>query len=184
MDCGSGTHRSGAPRLCRPHRRDAVFVDLDDVAAGVFPAREPFEPLRSPEDDRVGVGAGLDLVALVDLPVEERIEPVPGDSRVDRSLPRVSVSQASAVDRRYRAAEATVELYARQDVTRSGDRLPARQLEITPPSMAAPVADRRSKHEQADRAVAPTRRRRTLHRSTDALRWPRDMNSETGRATT
>lgn len=29
-----------------------VFVDLDDVAAGVYGARPPFEAFRSSEDDR------------------------------------------------------------------------------------------------------------------------------------
>jgi hypothetical protein len=74
---GGSRIASGASRLCRPHCGDPVFVDLDDVAAGVCAAREPFEAFRSPEDDRVGVGAGLDLVPLFELPVEERVQPVP-----------------------------------------------------------------------------------------------------------
>jgi hypothetical protein len=74
---GGSRIASGASRLCRPHCGDPVFVDLDDVAAGVCAAREPFEAFRSPEDDRVGVGAGLDLVPLFELPVEERVQPFP-----------------------------------------------------------------------------------------------------------
>jgi len=74
---GGSRIASGASRLCRPHCGDPVFVHLDDVAAGVCAARKPFEAFRSPEDDRVGVGAGLDLVPLFELPVEERVQPVP-----------------------------------------------------------------------------------------------------------
>jgi hypothetical protein len=67
---------SGPSRLCRSHRGDSVFVDLDHVASRVCSAREPFEPFRSPRDDRVGVGAGLDRVALFNLLVEEDVEAI------------------------------------------------------------------------------------------------------------
>src|SRR5262245_61257410 len=58
---------SCASRLRRTHHGDSIFVDLDDVASGVCAAREAFEAFRSPENDRVGIGAGLDRVPLVDL---------------------------------------------------------------------------------------------------------------------
>lgn len=74
---GNSRIASGASRLCRPHCGDPVFVDLDDVAAGVRAARKSLEALRSPEDDRVGVGAGLNRVPLFELSVEERVQPAP-----------------------------------------------------------------------------------------------------------
>ena len=71
-------------RLRRTHRRDSIFVDLDDVASRVWAAREALEAFRSPENDRVGVAAGLDHVALFNLLVEERVEAVPASAeRID-----------------------------------------------------------------------------------------------------
>ena len=67
--------RFTAPRLRRPQLRDSVFVDLDHEAFRVA-AREAFEAFRFPRDDRVGVGADLDRVTLLDLLVEERVEAV------------------------------------------------------------------------------------------------------------
>src|SRR5436190_14988343 len=72
---GSGV-ASGPSRLCRTHRRASTFVDFNHVASGVCAAREAFETPRASRDDRVGVGAGLDHVTLVDLLVEERVESV------------------------------------------------------------------------------------------------------------
>src|SRR6266480_1797367 len=72
---GSGV-ASGPARLCRTHRRASTFVDFNHVASGVCAAREAFETPRASRDDRVGVGAGLDHVTLVDLLVEERVESV------------------------------------------------------------------------------------------------------------
>src|SRR5881394_2084786 len=72
---GSGV-ASGPSRLCRAHRRASTFVDFDHIASGVCAAREAFETPRASRDDRVGVGAGLDHVTLVDLLVEERVEGV------------------------------------------------------------------------------------------------------------
>ena len=66
-----------ASRLRGTHRCDSIFVDLNDVASRVWTAREALAAFRSPENDRVGVAAGLDLVALFDLLVEERVEAVP-----------------------------------------------------------------------------------------------------------
>jgi hypothetical protein len=66
-----------ASRLGGTHRGDSIFVDLNYVASRVWAAREALEAFRSPEDNRVGVAAGLDYVALVDLLVEERVEAVP-----------------------------------------------------------------------------------------------------------
>jgi hypothetical protein len=43
-----------------------VFVDLNHVPSWVSAAREALEAFRLPEDDRVGLGAGLDRVALFD----------------------------------------------------------------------------------------------------------------------
>src|SRR5581483_4784947 len=40
------------------------------------PAREAFEPSRSPRNDRVRVSAGLDRVALFELLVEDRVEAI------------------------------------------------------------------------------------------------------------
>jgi hypothetical protein len=70
------TGRSCASRLGRPHLGDSIFVDLDHVASGVYSARKAFEPFRSPRNDRVGVGAGLDRVTLFDLLLEERVETI------------------------------------------------------------------------------------------------------------
>jgi hypothetical protein len=66
-----------ASRLRGAHRRNSILVDLNDVASRVWAAREALETFRSPENDRVGVAAGLDHVALFDLLVEERVEAVP-----------------------------------------------------------------------------------------------------------
>jgi hypothetical protein len=75
-----------ASRLRGTHRRDSIFVDLNDVASRVWAPREALETSRSPENDRVGVAAGLDDVALFDLLVEERVEAVPtSPERVDLS---------------------------------------------------------------------------------------------------
>lgn len=67
---------SRASRLGWPHLGDSIFVDLDRVASGVCAARKAFEPFRSPRNDRVGVGAGLDRVTLFDLLLEERVEAI------------------------------------------------------------------------------------------------------------
>jgi hypothetical protein len=64
-------------RLRRTHRCDSIFVDLNDVASRVRAAREALEAFRSPENDRVGVAARLDHVALLDLLVEEHVEAFP-----------------------------------------------------------------------------------------------------------
>ena len=75
-----------ASRLRGAHARDAVFVDLNDVASRVWAGPEALEAFRSPENDRVGVAAGLDQVALLELLVEEHVEAVPASpSRVDLS---------------------------------------------------------------------------------------------------
>ena len=75
---------SCASRFRRTHRRDSIFVDLNDVASRVLAAREALEASRSPENDRVSVAAGLDHVALFDLLVEERVEAVPArPERID-----------------------------------------------------------------------------------------------------
>ena len=80
---GSGI-ASCASRLCRAHRRDSIFVDFDHVASRVCAAREASESLRASRDDRVGIGASLDHVALFDLLVEERVEAVPARAqRID-----------------------------------------------------------------------------------------------------
>src|SRR3954453_19163656 len=76
---GGSRIASRASRLRGPHRGSSVFVDLDHVASGVRSTREPFEAFRAPEDDRVGVCAGLDCAALLDLLVEERVEAVPAN---------------------------------------------------------------------------------------------------------
>jgi hypothetical protein len=68
---------SSAPRLCRTHCRGSIFVDFDYVASRVCAGREASEPFRASEDDRMGLGAGLDHVALFDLLVEERVEADP-----------------------------------------------------------------------------------------------------------
>jgi hypothetical protein len=65
---------SSAARLGRAHGHGSTFVDLDNVTSGVCAAREASEPSRATGDDRVGVGAGLDHVALAGLLVEERVE--------------------------------------------------------------------------------------------------------------
>jgi hypothetical protein len=65
-----------ASGLSGTHRGDSVFVDLNHVASGVWAAREALEAFRPAENDRVGVAAGLDRVALCDLLVEERVEAV------------------------------------------------------------------------------------------------------------
>ena len=69
--CGSRI-ASCATWLRRTHRGDSILVDLDYVASGVCSAREAFEACRSPRNDRMGVGAGLDHVTLFNLLVEER----------------------------------------------------------------------------------------------------------------
>src|SRR5215216_310728 len=74
---GGSHHDSCASRLRGTHRDDSIFADLDHVASGVCAAREAFAAFRSPENDRVGVGAGLDRVTLFDLMVEERVEAIP-----------------------------------------------------------------------------------------------------------
>ena len=75
---------SGASRLCRAHRHGSIFVDFDHIAPRVCTARETSETFRSAGDDRVGVGAGLDHVTLLDLPVEERVEAdLPRAFRID-----------------------------------------------------------------------------------------------------
>jgi hypothetical protein len=66
-----------ASRLRGTHRRDSIFVDLNDVASRVWAAREALEAFRSPENDRVRVAAGLDCIALFDLLVEEGLEAIP-----------------------------------------------------------------------------------------------------------
>ncbi len=68
---------SCATWLRRPHRGDSILVDLDHVAPGVCSTREASEACRSPRDDRMGVGAGLDHVTLFDLLVEEGGEAIP-----------------------------------------------------------------------------------------------------------
>jgi hypothetical protein len=65
---------SCASWLCRTHRRAPIFVDFNHVASGVCAAREAFKTFRAARDDRVGVGAGLDHVPLVDLLVKEVVE--------------------------------------------------------------------------------------------------------------
>jgi hypothetical protein len=71
-------------RLCRTHRRGSIFVDFDHVPSRVCAAREASETFRASEDDRMGVGAGLDHVTLVDLLVEERVEADPSHAlRID-----------------------------------------------------------------------------------------------------
>jgi hypothetical protein len=68
---------SGASRLCRTHRGDPVLVDLNHVPSRVSPMHEASEAFRSPDDDRMGPGAGLDRVALFDLLVKKHVEGVP-----------------------------------------------------------------------------------------------------------
>jgi hypothetical protein len=68
---------SGASRLRGTHRRGSVFVDLNHVPSRVSAAREALEAFWLPEDDRMGLGAGLDRPTLFDLLVEKRIEAVP-----------------------------------------------------------------------------------------------------------
>jgi hypothetical protein len=69
-----GSFSLGASRLGGSHLGDSMFVDLDDVPSWVCATREALEPFRSPRDDRVGVGTGLDRIALFDLPVEKDVE--------------------------------------------------------------------------------------------------------------
>src|SRR2546423_1780008 len=64
-------------RLCRTHRRDPIFVNLNYEASRVCAAREAPKALWTSRDDRVGVGAGLDHVTLFDLLIEEGVEAVP-----------------------------------------------------------------------------------------------------------
>ena len=68
---------SCASRLCRTHRRASIFVDFNHIASGVSAAREAFETFWALRDDRVGIGARLDHVALFDLLVKERVETIP-----------------------------------------------------------------------------------------------------------
>src|SRR5436190_7495467 len=73
-------------RLRGTHRCDSIFVDLNDVASRISAAHEALEAFRSLENDRVGVAAGLDHVALLDLLVEKHVEAVPASpERVDLS---------------------------------------------------------------------------------------------------
>src|SRR4051794_26329871 len=89
--CSSCTHllvgasrASAASGLCRTHRRTSILVDLDHVAAGICAAGEAFQTSRTLRDDRVGVGTGLDHVALGDLLLEERVEALPAHAqRID-----------------------------------------------------------------------------------------------------
>src|SRR4051794_18109581 len=75
---------SAASGLCRTHRRTSILVDLDHVAAGICAAGEAFQTSRTLRDDRVGVGTGLDHVALGDLLLEERVEALPAHAqRID-----------------------------------------------------------------------------------------------------
>src|SRR4051812_26783992 len=71
------TDRLCASRLRGTHCCDPIFADLDDVAARVSAAREAPQAFRSPEDDCVGVAAGLDHVALLHLLLQIRVEAVP-----------------------------------------------------------------------------------------------------------
>jgi hypothetical protein len=59
------------------HRRDSVFIDLNNVATRVWAARETLETSRPPEDDRLGVTTGLDHKALLDPLIKKRVETVP-----------------------------------------------------------------------------------------------------------
>ena len=68
---------SCASRLCRTHRHASIFVDFNHIASGVFTAREALETLWALGDDRVGIGASLDHVALFDLLVKEHVETFP-----------------------------------------------------------------------------------------------------------
>src|SRR5579884_245846 len=119
---------SCASRLCRSHLGDSILVNLDHPAARICAAREAFEALWTPRDDRVGVGARLDRVALFDLLVEKDIEAVLAcPEGVDLShqceygkagLLRDAAARAAAVPR-----ESRVESYARNGVTRSSGSL-------------------------------------------------------------
>lgn len=88
---------SRASRLRRAHRGGSIFVDLDDVTSGIWAAREALETLRSPQNDRVCFGAGLDQVPLFDLLVKERVE----------AFRRVPPGSISPMDRSF-ASEADV----------------------------------------------------------------------------
>src|SRR5215217_7325404 len=83
---GGWTSCSRATWLCRTHRGDSLFVDLDHVAPWVSAAGEALEASRPPGNDRVSVGAGLDDVPLSELLVEERVQTILASSeRVDLS---------------------------------------------------------------------------------------------------
>src|SRR5579862_3674584 len=84
---------SSASRLSRSHLGESVFVDLDHVTSRVCATCEAFESLRSPRDDRMGVGAGLDRVALFDLLVEKDVEPILARPE------RVDLSHAASIAR-------------------------------------------------------------------------------------
>jgi hypothetical protein len=68
--------RLRAPRLRLAHRCAAVLVDLHYEATGVVAAREPPQAFRAAEDDRVGVGPGLDREAFGELFVKKGVESV------------------------------------------------------------------------------------------------------------
>src|SRR5215213_499905 len=76
------------PRLRLTHRCAAVLVDLHHEATGVVASHEPQQAFRAAEDDRVGIGPGLDREALGELLVEEKA------SRFSFRLPVVSISPA------------------------------------------------------------------------------------------
>src|SRR5215213_4104619 len=72
------------PRLRLTHRCAAVLVDLHHEATGVVASHEPPQAFRAAEDDRVGIGSGLDREALGELLVEEGFEVLlPPARRVD-----------------------------------------------------------------------------------------------------
>jgi hypothetical protein len=75
---------SCAPRFCRTHRGDSIFVDLNHKAPGVCAARESPKASWPPRNDRMGISAVLDRVPLSDLLVQKRVESVPaGPKRID-----------------------------------------------------------------------------------------------------
>lgn len=83
----AGSRIASCPsRFRRTHGGSSVFVDLDDIAAGVRAARKALETLRSPRNDRVCFGASLDQVTLCGLLVEERVEAIfPSATWIDLS---------------------------------------------------------------------------------------------------
>lgn len=65
-------------RLCGAHCYYTVLVDLNHVPSETAAAKNsPPEALARFDDDRVGVGTGLEHVTLFDLLVKERVEGVP-----------------------------------------------------------------------------------------------------------